>query len=319
MQSSQTSQLMFEQTSFTMGTYVHLQLYGDGAEKAVQAGMTELDRLTGVFDRFQVDSELSKLNAQAGKGWFRASADIWSALQTALDIAKESDGAYDPTVAPLVDLWGFREVEGGIPTHAPPTKAQISATAENVSYQQVEVDVVQHRVKLPTGVQIDLGGVAKGYALDRLADIAAAYGVKSGLIDLGGNLRVIGEKSANIPWRIAVRHPRRSQDIFATMPVREKSVSTSGDYQRYYIWEGRRYSHIIDPRDGQPARELVSVTVVAPTGALSDALSTAVFVLGEKKGKELLARLPGCEGLFIDQKMRMTVTQGLTGIVERSR
>lgn len=310
---------MSEQTSFAMGTYVHLQLYGAKADQAVQASLRELERLEQVFNRFQPGSELSRLNAQAGNGWVSISSDMVNVLRVALDIAAKSQGAYDPTIAPLVDLWGFQEKDGQIPAHAPPDDAAIRNTLRRVDYRQVTLDSAGRRVKLARQTQIDLGGVAKGYALDCLAAVAAKYGVQHGMIDLGGNIRVLGEKAPGKPWRIAVRHPRNIQDIFAVIPVRDKNVATSGDYQRFFIWRGRRYAHILDPRTGQPAQEVISVTILAPTGALSDALSTAAYVLGPQRGKALIDGIAECAGVFVDAKMHMTTTRGLNGLVQRAR
>lgn len=309
--------LPVERTAFAMGTYVRLVIAGQQAAETVQACLDELERLEEVFDRFQPDSELSRLNARAGAGWVAVSDELFVALQVALEVAEKSDGAYDPTVAPLVDTWGFREEDGRIPDHAPPPSAGIASAIAKVDYRQVQVDNERRRVLLPAGMELDLGGVAKGYALDRLAGVAGELGVESALMDLGGNIRVLGDRPAGGPWRIAVRHPRGSGRIYAVLPVSGKAVATSGDYQRYFTWKGRRYSHILDPRTGHPAASLTSVTVIAPSGALSDALSTAAFVLGPKAGKAFLESIPGVEGLFVDAKLRMTVTRGLEGIVER--
>lgn len=306
-----------ERTAFAMGTYVRLHIAGPQPEEIAQACLDELVRLEKVFDRFQSDSELSRLNAQAGTGWVDVSVDLLRAVEVSLELAEKSGGAFDITIAPLVDEWGFREREGRIPDHAPPSVSKITSALRRVDYRRVEIDSIAGRVKLPSGMQLDLGAVAKGYALDRLASLMVARGMQTALIDLGGNIRVLGERAAGRPWRIAIRHPRKAGEIYAAVPVTDKAVATSGDYQRFFTWKGRRYSHILDPRSGHPATELVSVTVIAPTGALSDALSTAAFALGPQEGKALLESIPGVEGILLDRKLRMTVTQGLVGLVDR--
>lgn len=230
-------------------------------------------------------------------------------------MAKRSEGALDPSVAPLVDLWGLRGYDGQIPEHSPPSATAIAQQLRHVGYEKIGVDRSKQQVKLPSGMQLDMGAIAKGYALDRLVGLAEARGVRHALFDLGGDIRVIGTKPDQSPWRIALRHPRRLDDFFAVLPVSGQAVATSGDYQRFFFWEGQRYNHILDPRSGYSASALSSVTVVAPTGVLSDALSTAAFVLGPEKGRALLESIPGVEAVFIDQELRMSVTPGLEGLV----
>jgi thiamine biosynthesis lipoprotein len=308
---------LVEQSGFTMGTYYRLQLAGERAGEAIAACVKELERLDGMFDRFDARSEVAKLNAQAGHGWVQVSPDIISILQTTLDVAVKSGGAYDPTIAPLVDLWGFREQKGQIPDHAPPTHQDIQKVLqERVGYQRVELEVANQRVSLAKGVEIDLGSVAKGYALDRLTAIAESFAVEHGLFDLGGNIGTIGAKQDGNPWNIAVRHPRQLGEIFTVIPVKDKYLATSGDYQRFFTWQGQRYPHIIDPKTGYPVTDYISVTIVAPTGVLSDVLSTALFVLGPERGAQLLSFYPGVEALYIDQTMQVTTTPGLKDVAQ---
>ncbi|NLN19220.1 MAG: FAD:protein FMN transferase [Firmicutes bacterium] len=303
-----------ERHGFAMGTYVRFVIYDQKGGEVVDSCLAELARLESVFDRFLSESEISRLNARAGAGWLEVSEDLFRVLEVALDVAERSGGALDPSVAPLVDLWGFGEQDGQIPEYPPPSDEEISRLRPRVDYGRIELDPSRRRVRLPQGMQLDLGAVAKGYALDCLVALAERLGVPAALFDLGGNIRVMGTKPDGSAWRIALRHPRRLDDVFAVLSLSEQAVATSGDYQRYFMWDGERYSHLLDPRTGHPASEVCSVTVVAPTGVLSDALSTAAFVLGPEKGRALLESIPGVEGVFVDQDMQMTVTSGLEGL-----
>jgi thiamine biosynthesis lipoprotein len=306
-----------EKSGFAMGTYYKLQLTGEHSRKAVAACIAELERLDALLDRFDPRSEVSKLNARAGQGWVEVSPDIISILETTLDVAVKSRGAYDPSIAALVDLWGFREQRGKIPDHAPPSPQQIQQVLrENVGYQKVQMDAVNNRVSLAAGIVLDFGSAAKGYALDRLTALAKSFEVEHGLIDLGGNIGVIGVRQDGKPWNIAVRHPRELGEVFGVIPVKDQYLATSGDYQRYFTWDGRRYPHIIDPHTGYPTTDYASVTIVAPTGILSDVLSTALFVLGPERGADLLTHYPGVEALYIDQNMQVTITPGLKDVVQ---
>jgi thiamine biosynthesis lipoprotein len=304
-----------ERQGFAMGTYVRLLIHGRKGNEVAEMCLEELARLETVFDRFKEGSEISQLNAQAGTGWVRVSEDLFAALEVALDVAERSEGALDPSVAPLVDLWGLREHDGRIPDHSPPSAEAIAQLLGHVNYQEIGINRSKQQVRLPQGMQLDMGAIAKGYALDRLVTLASAQGVQSALFDLGGNIRVIGTKPNRSPWHIALRHPRRLDDVFAVLPISGKAVATSGDYQRFFFWEGQRYSHILDPRTGYSSSAMCSATVVAPTGVLSDALSTAAFVLGPEKGRALVKSMPGVEAVFIDQQLRMSVTPGLEGLV----
>jgi thiamine biosynthesis lipoprotein len=303
-----------ERHGFAMSTYVRLVIHDRKGAEIADSCLEELARLESVFDRFLPGSEISRLNAQAGAGWVEVSEDLFAVLEVALDVAERSGGALDLSVAHLVDLWGFHEQDGRIPEHPPPNDREISHQLQQVDFRRIEIDPSRRMVRLPEGVRLDMGAVAKGYALDCLAALASRQGARAALFDLGGNIKVMGTKPDGSSWRIALRHPRRLDEFFAVLALSDKAVATSGDYQRYFMWEGERYSHILDPRTGYPASEVCSVTVMAPTGVLSDALSTAAFVLGVEEGRALLESMPGVEGVFVDRELQTTVTSGLEGL-----
>lgn len=314
-----------ESLGFSMGTVVRVTAEGDRAEEAVAKVMAELDRLTPLFDRFRPYGDISALNA-AGGDWVEVTPEVLELLEEALKLAELSGGAFDPTVAPVVDLWGFIEVEeareGSSPTPmagvAPPDPRELEEVLKRVDYRGIEIDRESGRVRLTVaGQAVDLGAVAKGYGADRAAALLRQEGVLRALIDLGGDVYALGTRPDGTPWRLGIRHPRAQGKIFGILRVSDAAVATSGDYERYFEYEGVRYSHIVDPRTGWPAQELASVTVVAPSGVWADALSTAAFVLGVEKGMALLESLPGVDGVFIDDELKVYVTSGLVDRFER--
>lgn len=314
--------------AFTLGTVAELRAYGPGAEEAVDAVVAELERLTAALDRFSPGSDVYRVNAAAGE-WVRVGSETLALTRTALEIARMTDGAFDPTVAPLVDLWGFVEVpdsapaEGQGPTallgRRPPEDAEIRRLLPHVGYEFVEVDEAGSRVRLTDPeAELDFGAIAKGYAADRAAAVLKEHGIDSAFVNLGGDIFVVGGKPDGSPWRIAIQHPRPRgpNDFIGVVSVKDRSVVTSGDYERYFEYEGVRYTHLIDPRTGYPQQELASITVVAPTGTQADALATAVAVMGMEKGLEFLESLPDVEGLLVGVDGRMGMTSGMEKMVE---
>lgn len=307
--------------AFTMGTVARLSAHGPDAEEALEKVVQELDRLTGVVDRFTAESDIARLNA-AGGDWVTVGAESLGLVRAALEWADTTGGAFDPTIAPLIDLWGFIEDKGAVgdetnsPTvmqgQKPPAQEAILRTLALVDHTQVAVDVDGSRLKLAAAdTRLDLGGIAKGYGADRAATILREQGITSALIDLGGDMYALGKKTDGSLWRIGVINPRDPSQIFAVIPVSDQAVVTSGDYERYFEYEGVRYTHLIDPQTGYPQRGLASVTVVAPSGTAADALATAVSVLGMSKGIALLERLPGVDGILIDTDLNVQVTSGI--------
>jgi thiamine biosynthesis lipoprotein len=220
-------------------------------------------------------------------------------LKTAQRIAVLSDGAFDPTILALTDLWAF---DGG---GSLPTDEQIDSARRRVDFSKVVIDK-EGTVRIPEGFGLDLGGIAKGAVVDLISGYLYERGFKDFLIDAGGDILVSGVKQGETLWRIAVRHPRESQAVLGVIPLGEKdsriAMVTSGDYERFFESGGKRYHHILDPRSGYPAGQVASVTVIAPTCEVADALSTAAFVLGPERGLKLLEEFPDAEGLLIAEE-----------------
>lgn len=248
--------------------------------------VTAVDRMMSLY---RADSELVALNAKAGGGPVAVSAPLFEVLLAAEHYARLSSGAFDVTVQPLVELWGFYRVERA----AIPPPARILKAKEQVGFARVALDTKARTATLAAGTRIDLGAIAKGYAVDAALDALRARGVRAALVNLGGNIGVLGRRPDGKPWAVGIQHPRANR-LIGRLLFWDGAVATSGDYDRYFEAAGKRYSHVLDPRSGWPADGVYSLTVAAPNATAADALSTAGFVLGEGHG---MALLDGCEGV----------------------
>ena len=269
----------------------HLADYAAAARARVQ----ELEERLSLF---KPDSELSRLNQAAGAGPVPLSTETLTALGLALRYAHKSDGAFDPTADPLLRLWGLR---GNTPTATVPNERDLETTLERVGYAGVRLDPTRGTASLErAGMRIDLGGIAKGYAADAVHERLRTMGAENFMVNLGGDMRMRGGPAAGTPWRLGVRDPFDRARFLGILELDgDWGVATSGNYERFVELEGQRYAHILDPRSGRPVRGMASVTVVAPTAAQADALSTALFVLGLEDGVALLKKMDRCEALFV--------------------
>ncbi|MEW5920072.1 MAG: FAD:protein FMN transferase [Bacillota bacterium] len=301
-------------TLFIMDTHVDITFYSSSvqvAQTAIGEIFTEMQRLESLLSRHIAGSDLQRINEAAGREPVQVSPETLFVLRRALEIAALSDGAFDPTIAPLLELWGF-----GGESFAVPSADQLAQARELVNYRVVEIDEEQGSVFLPrSGMKLDLGGIAKGYIVDKGQELARGS-VSASFINAGGDISIRGRKPSGDAWRVAVQDPHDPQRWVAVINMDEGSVVTSGDYQRFFEVEGRRYHHILDPHTGMPAFGLSSVTIVAPDTTTADALATAVFVLGEEKGMALVESLPNVDALIVDNNGKLLISSGLEGQVE---
>lgn len=299
---------------FLMDTLVQSTVFAREAiqgQNALQAAYQEMIRLEGLLDRHHPDSEVTQINRAAGREPAPVSPETLLIIEQAQEFAVLTGGAFDITVGPLLRLWRFADGGGQVPP-----EESLRAAAALVDFRQIEVDRPAGSVFLrKNGAEIDLGGIAKGFVADRAVEVLRRSGVTSASVDAGGDIRLIGAKPDGSPWRIGVRHPRERRGIIAVLELRDSAVVTSGDYERYFLFEGTRYHHLLDPATGRPAGGLVSVTVVAPEAMTADALSTAVFVLGRERGLELVESLPGIEALLVTAELEVVYSSGLAGKV----
>ena len=295
-----------ENTFFAMDTVMTLRLYEGGDEALLdeaEARVKELEALWSVTDE---GSEIYALNRDGAAELSPETAEL---LDTALGMCRRTDGALDVSIYPVLRAWGFTTGE-----YAVPEEDAVAALLPLVDYTQVRRDGTY--ASLPDGMEIDLGSVAKGYTGDELASYLKENGVTSAMLDLGGNIQTVGAKPDGSPWRVGVRDPEGDGNV-GVVEVADQAVVTSGGYERYFEEDGVRYWHILDPKTGWPARSgLISVTVVGDRGAVCDALSTALFVMGRERaagfwlqhGAEL-----GFELVLVEEDGSVTITEGLEG------
>lgn len=283
-----------EQVRYHMGTLWTVEAQGPEASAAMEAAFAEIGRLDRLLSTYKPDSELSRLNRDGNRGWVAVSAETRELVARALAVASASGGAFDPTVGPLVKLWGFKHMDYRFPSEAAIAKAK-----SLVGFRQVEVDPARGIRFSKPGVEVELGAIAKGYAVDRAVAVLRDRGMTMARVDAGGNQRVWGTPPEEAGWVFGVRHPREDGDVLGWTTLRSGGISTSGDAERGFWKDGVRYGHVIDPRTGWPSQGVVSVTVLAPDAETADALSTALYVLGPAAGKALLGRYPGAEALWV--------------------
>lgn len=257
-------------------------------QQAIDGLLAEVNSQMSTYDP---DSHLSRFNNATHGKWQSVPAPLMQVLQAAAEIHQLSDGVFDPTVGPLVNLWGF----GPVQRTALPDRQQIDATRQHVGYSRLlELDSKQSRLrKRDAAVYVDLSAIAKGYAVDLLAELLNEQGLRDYMVEIGGEIRVSGLNAQHKPWRLAVENPSPAgRSVHGILSVTEAGVATSGDYRNFFEHEGRLYSHTIDPRSGYPvAHELASVTVVHPSAMWADGLATAMMVLGPEDGMRLARNL----------------------------
>jgi len=299
-----------EEVRQVMGTLATVRCWSDeapGAVEAANAAFAAFQVVDSLMSTWRDDSALSTLNQAAPGAWVDVGGPVVEVLTTAVEISRLSGGTYDPTVLPLVVLWGFRGGEVGRPLDE-----DLRACLDLVDYEALQIDPAGGRARLMrAGMSVDLGGIAKGYALDRAAEAMRNAGATGGYMDLGGNILVFGEGPAH---EVGVLGPQGDQ-VLATLPLTDGSVATSGQYENFLMIDGVPHGHILDPRSGLPVPGGLSVTVLADRAMIADALATAAVVLGPKSGLRLLESQPGVEGvLFVrgeDGKTRILTTTGL--------
>lgn len=293
-----------EMSRFLMDTLVDIRAVGIDSELAAENAFAEMERIEQKFSRHLPESEIAKINSAAGD-WVTVSKESLDLISTAIKYGEISSGAFDITLGGVIDLWGFTTPNKQVPAPEVITKA-----LESVNYAAIEVDYKQSQIRIPTTTILDLGGIAKGYAIDRGAAVLREHGIKHAMVYAGGDIVLIGNKQDGSQWRVGLQHPRES-DLVAVVPVTDRSIVTSGDYQRYFMQDDVRYHHILDPQTGFPATGLASVTIVARSAVDADSLSTAVFVLGIEKGLALVESLEHVEAVLITADGSIYVSSGL--------
>jgi thiamine biosynthesis lipoprotein len=290
-----------------MGTAVRVELWHEDPAQgraAIAVVMDDMRRIDAEMSVYKEDSEISRINAHAAEGPVQVSAELASLIARALEFSGITHGAFDITYASVGYLYDYRK-------HVKPDDATREKAVEAVDYHNVTVDLANSTVRFAkAGVRIDLGGIAKGYAVEHGAALLRERGIEHAIVTAGGDSRIIGDRLGR-PWMVGIRDPRDKEGVITRIPLEDEAISTSGDYERFFEENGVRYHHILNPKTGKSADLVRSVTIIGPDGTSTDALTKGPFVLGWEKGLELIESLPGFETVVIDKDGGLHYSKGL--------
>ena len=323
---------LFKKAALSMGTVFEITAYVSDkykADKAFNDVFKEINRLDYLMSNYKEESELSKVNKYAASEPTDCDNELAYVIEQSLRYSDITDGAFDITVGPLMKKWGFFKEQGKIPG-----KEELESVLKSVSYKNI---IIEEKIKKSlfrdpgvaktvsfrnSGTQIDLGGIGKGYAVDMAIRVLQGNRIHSALINFAGNIYAYGTPPGKDSWVIGLQHPRKSERLLGSFEIKDKAVSTSGDYEKFFTIDGERYSHIIDPRTGYPVKGIVSVTIVTDNATRADALSTGVFVLGLDKGMDLIEKMQDVEGIIIyenaDSKLSTKTSSGTQALFKRN-
>ncbi len=293
-----------------MGTLVQIavgteKLSEAEAREVAEKAFLEIERLENILSSYKKESDVSRINS--GVKEVLVSKETMEVLKVALRIAELSGGAFDPSAGPLIKLWNINSDE----EKTPPTESEIKEGKKNIGYKKITVNEEKGTVSMEKGMRLNLGGVAKGYIVKRALEVLKANDVDWAIIKAGGDMTLYKDPTHAEPFTVGVQDPRSKRGITGTILIDGGAVASSGDYERFFELEGKRYHHIIDPATGYPALGTMGVTIISSDPTLADAVSTAVFVLGAKKSIKLIERLDKVEGLVIDDKKKVHLSSGL--------
>lgn len=290
-----------------MGTRVGVELWHQDdilANKAIQEVRIEMERINKSMSPFIKTSEISAINRSASKHPVKISLELFSLIQEAQEISAQSNGTFDITFASVGYLYNYREKQH-------PSNKTIKQKLDRINYKNIKLFPKTLEILFKkTEVKIDLGGIAKGHAVDKSIDILKRLGIRHAVVVAGGDSRLLGDKNGK-PWITGIRHPRNEGKYVAILPLDNTAVSTSGDYERFFIEDNIRYHHIIQPKTGLSAKNSQSVTIIGPKATRTDALSTTLFILPTQQALQLINRITDYEAIIIDKHGKMHYSKGL--------
>lgn len=301
-----------KKTQFLFGTVVDITVIAKtkSDQSAIDKAFSIMKDLDNKFSIYNRSSEVSKINQNAGQSAVKVSDDTFNILEKAYKFSQLSEGAFDISIGSIVDLWGFGTAKNRIPTDD-----EINGKLSLVDYKKISLDRLNKTVKLiDKGMKIDLGAIAVGYAVDKAVKILKENGVENALVNGGGEIYAFGSPPKKSAWRVGIQHPRKPNGIIGTIDLKDKAISTSGDYENYFEVNSNRYCHILDPKTGKPVRDIMGVTVVADNTISADVLSTAIMVMGVKEGMKFAKKL-GVDCIIVTGKnekdMKISISDGL--------
>lgn len=292
-----------------MGTAIRVELWSDdpvAGSAAIDAVMQEMHRIDWAMSPHKPQSELSRINREAAERPVRLSEEMWGLVQQAVAFSRLSGGAFDITYASVGALYDYRAGTG-------PSEAQREQARALIGWEHLLLDPYARSLRFGRpGMRIDLGGFAKGHAVDNGVAILRRHGIRNAMVSAGGDSHVLGDRRGR-PWTVAIRDPRHADGLVAVLPLEDVAISTSGDYERFFERDGVRHHHLIDPRTGRSPDRVRSVTILAADGLTSEALSKTVFVLGVERGLELVEAQPGVDAVIVDAAGALHYSSGLLG------
>jgi thiamine biosynthesis lipoprotein len=301
---------VYKKTMPLMDTIVSITVVADSkdaAEKAIEKTFAEIGRFGDLINFYSDKSELAEINRSSGIQAVKVSPETLDVIEKAIFVAEKSGGAFDPTIGPVVKLWDFLKKKK-------PTEIEIAQALPLVNYRDILIDRAANTVFLKRkGMMIDLGGIAKGYAADLAVESLKKEGIRSGLVSIAGDIRTFGMKPDKSPWIIGIKNPRQTgekDEIIARIRLSDKAISTAGDYERFFISEGKRYHHLLDPKSGYSTELCRSVSVIAEKGVMTDGFDNAVFILGPEKGMKLVKEM-GMDAMIIDSSGTVLMTDAI--------
>ena len=277
------------------------------ANKYIDTAVAEISRIEKLISSWDDNSQTSKINRNAGFKPVKVDKELFDLIERAIGISKLTDGAFDISYASMDRIWKF---DGSMTKM--PSKEEITASVEKVGYKNIVLDKKNSTVFLKLeGMKIGFGAIGKGYAADSAKKLLISKNVSSGIINASGDMNTWGKQPNGNEWKVAITNPMNKNKVFALLPIINGAVVTSGNYEKYVNFNGKRYTHIIDPRTGYPSTGIVSVTVFAPKAELADALATSVFVMGKEAGLDRINQLPKIECIIIDDNGNITKSKNI--------
>lgn len=314
-QDASTQNHTVEKTDFYLGTVVEITAIGDKKEEIQQAidrAFREVERIDSLMSCFKEDSEVSFLNREGSSRSVKVSHDTFLVIEESLLLSELSHGAFDITIAPLLCLWNSTGETGQLPG-----KEELKEAQSLVNYRNILLDEKLLTVRFKKqGTKIDLGGIAKGYAVDKAVGILKRQGINRAIVNAGGDLYLLGRPPRKEYWEIGIKHPREEKALLGIIKASDEAIATSGNYENFFVIEGKRYGHLFSPVKGTPSAEALSVTVLAKSALLADGLATAIFIMGPKAGLKLAESLDGIEAIVVREDKKpgtfaISVTEGI--------
>lgn len=305
--------VVVKRTQLHMGTLVSITAVASDKEvghKAIEAGFREIKRLEQLLSTWIPESELSRVNAEAGRQSVTVSRETMEVVAQSLEIARVTDGGFNIAIGPAVEAWSVTERQ-----HIP-SEEELQEMKALVDWTSIQINPEALTVFLPRqGMRIDVGGVGKGYAADRAVEEMKLAGARAGVVALAGDIKTFGMLPDSDGFPVGIKHPRQEGALIAMITLHEEAISTAGDYERFFERDGIRYHHILNPQTLRPARGCQSVTVIGKEGMVVDGLDTGIFVLGPERGMALVERLPTVEAVIVTEEGEVRVSSGLNGRV----